>query len=70
LGVSLPWFVHVAFTFKFTEALSQMDEEERQRILESSPVGTFALLAAVIGSMVIAWLFLYFGVFIPRGIIS
>ncbi|MEQ1486454.1 hypothetical protein [Methyloglobulus sp.] len=50
--------------------MSQMDEEERQRILESSPVGTFALLAAVIGSMVIAWLFLYFGVFIPRGIIS
>lgn len=44
-----------------------MDEEERQRILTSSPVGTFALLSAVIGSMVIAWLFLYFGVFIPRG---
>jgi len=52
---------------KFNEAISQMDEEERQRILASSPVGTFALLAAVIGSMVIAWLFLYFGVFIPRG---
>jgi hypothetical protein len=50
--------------------MSQLDEEERQRILESSPVGTFALLAAVIGSMVIAWLFLYFGVFIPRGIIN
>jgi cobalamin synthase len=37
--------------------MSQLDEEERQRILESSPVGTFALLAAVI-------------VFIPRGIIN
>ncbi|NOU21626.1 MAG: hypothetical protein HOO93_07500 [Methyloglobulus sp.] len=47
--------------------MSHLDEEERQRILESSPVGTFALLAAVIGSMVIAWLFIYFGVFIPRG---
>ncbi len=47
-----------------------MDEEERQRILESSPVGTFALLAVVIGSMVIAWMFLYFGVFVPRGIIN
>jgi len=46
-----------------------MDEKERQRILESAPVGTFALLAVVLGSMVIAWLFLYFGVFIPRGII-
>jgi hypothetical protein len=47
-----------------------MNEKERQHILESSPVGTFALLAAVIGSMVIAWLFLYFGVFIPRGIVN
>ncbi len=47
-----------------------MNEEERLRILASTPVGTFALLAAVIGSMVIAWLFLYFGVFIPRGIIN
>jgi hypothetical protein len=50
--------------------VNQINEEERQRILKSSPVGTFALLAAVIGSMVIAWLFLYFGVFIPRGIIN
>jgi hypothetical protein len=47
-----------------------MNEKERLRILASTPVGTFALLAAVIGSMVIAWLFLYFGVFIPRGIIN
>lgn len=47
-----------------------MDEEERQRILESSPIGTFALLAIVVGSMVIAWLFLYFGVFVPRGVIN
>lgn len=50
--------------------MNPIDEEERQRILESPPVGTFALLAAVIGSMVVAWLFLYFGVFIPRGIIN
>lgn len=50
--------------------MSQISEEERQRILESSPVGTFALMAAVIGSMVVGWLFLYFGVFIPRGIIN
>jgi hypothetical protein len=47
--------------------MNQLTEEERQRILESPPRGTFALMAAVIGSMVIAWLFLYFGVFIPRG---
>ena len=47
-----------------------MNEEERKRILESSPVGTFALMAVVLGSMVIAWMFLYFGVFLPRGLID
>ncbi|MDD5274806.1 MAG: hypothetical protein PHR16_01840 [Methylovulum sp.] len=47
--------------------MDQISDEERQRILESSPIGTFALMSAVIGGMVIAWLFLYYGVFLPRG---
>ena len=47
--------------------MDKMSEEERKRILESSPVGTFALMAVVIGGMVVAWLFLYYGVFMPRG---
>jgi len=47
--------------------MDQMSEEERKQILESTPVGTFALMSAVVGGMVIAWLFLYFGVFLPRG---
>ena len=47
--------------------MEQLTEEERKRIIESSPVGTFALLVAVVGGMVIAWLFLYYGVFLPRG---
>ena len=50
--------------------MDQISEEERKKILESSPVGTFALLSVVIGGMAIAWLFLYYGVFIPRGVIS
>ena len=50
--------------------MEQMKEEERKKILESSPVGTFALLSVVIGGMVIAWLFMYYGVFIPRGFIN
>ncbi|MBT9098905.1 hypothetical protein [Methylovulum psychrotolerans] len=47
--------------------MQSISEEERQQILESSPVGTFALMSAVIGGMVVAWLFLYYGVFLPRG---
>ena len=49
--------------------MEHMSEEERKKILESSPVGTFALLSVVIGGMAIAWLFMYYGVFMPRGII-
>ena len=47
--------------------MSQLSEEERQKILESPPVGTLALMLIVAGAMVAAWLFLYYGVFIPRG---
>jgi hypothetical protein len=47
--------------------MENMSEEDRQRILESTPIGTFALMSIVIGGMVIAWLFLYYGVFLPRG---
>jgi hypothetical protein len=47
--------------------MDQITEEERKQILESTPVGTFALMSAVIGTMVIAWLFLYYGIFLPRG---
>jgi hypothetical protein len=32
-----------------------------------SPVGTWALLCLVAAAMTAAWLFLYFGVFLPRG---
>lgn len=31
------------------------------------PIGTWALLCAVAFAMTAAWLFLYFGVFLPRG---
>lgn len=47
-----------------------MNEDERKKILHSSPVGTWALMLIVSGGMVIAWLFLYYGVFIPRGIVN
>jgi hypothetical protein len=49
------------------DIMEQMNEEQRQQILESPPVGTFLLMASVIGGMVIAWLFLYYGIFLPRG---
>lgn len=50
--------------------MNPLSEEEREKILNSSPVGTWALMIAVGASMVVAWLFLYYGVFLPRGAIN
>jgi hypothetical protein len=50
--------------------MKQLSEEERKKILESSPIGTWALMLIVSFGMVISWLFLYYGVFLPRGIIN
>jgi hypothetical protein len=35
-----------------------------------APVGTLVLLCLVAAGMTAAWLFLYFGVFLPRGTVS
>ena len=50
--------------------MTEISEEERKKILESSPVGTWVLMLSVGGGMVVAWLFLYYGVFLSRGIIN
>lgn len=44
-----------------------LSEEERQEILNSPPKGTWALTLMVATGMVLAWIFLYFGVFLVRG---
>jgi len=50
--------------------MDTINEEDRKKILNSSPVGTWALMLIVSSGMVIAWLFMYYGVFIPRGMIN
>jgi len=50
--------------------MSQLSEEERQKIINSSPIGTWVLMLTVSLGMVAAWLFLYYGVFLPRGAIG
>jgi len=47
-----------------------LPEEEKRRILESPPKGTWALMLIVAAGMAAAWLFLYSGVFIPRGAVQ
>jgi len=46
-----------------------VDKKKSGSSEEFSPVGTWALMCLVITAMAAAWLFLYFGVFLPRGAI-
>jgi len=50
--------------------MNEISDEERKRILESPPIGTWVLMLSVGGGMVVAWLFLYYGVFLSRGMIN
>jgi hypothetical protein len=50
--------------------MAEHDEDKRRLSPELSPAGTWALLCLVLAAMVAAWLFLYFGVFLPRGTIN
>ena len=50
--------------------MTEVSEEERKKILEGSPIGTWVLMVTVGISMVIGWMFLYYGVFLPRGMIN
>ena len=50
--------------------MSVHNEKEAGDSTGFSPVGTWTLLVLVAAAMVAAWLFLYFGVFLPRGTIQ
>ena len=49
---------------------SPLSEEEQKRILESHPVGTWAILAVYMVLFTLGWLYFWFGVFVPRGLVS
>ncbi len=37
---------------------------------DDSPIGTWTLLCIIGAAMTAGWLFLYFGVFMPRGVVQ
>ena len=49
-----------------------MREEEKEQMdsASSAPAGTWVLMCLVAAAMTAAWLFLYFGVFLPRGVVN
>jgi hypothetical protein len=49
---------------------SPLSEAEQQAVLESAPVGTWAILAVYVVLFVLGWLYFWFGIFVPRGLVS
>ena len=50
--------------------MNQLTPEEEKRILESPPLGTFALMLLV-GALIFAgWLYMFFGMFMEHGPIN
>jgi Cytochrome c oxidase subunit IIa family len=45
-------------------------EDDLQRVLKHVPSGAFALCAIVVALVLIFWLAIYFGIFLPRGPVS
>ncbi|WP_029408578.1 hypothetical protein [Thiomicrorhabdus sp. Milos-T2] len=48
--------------------MDQLTDEEKKKILESSPRGTWAILAIYAVLFVAGWLYFWFGLYIPRGL--
>ncbi|MET0660670.1 MAG: cytochrome c oxidase subunit 2A [Steroidobacteraceae bacterium] len=45
-------------------------EDDLQRVLKDVPRGAFALCAIVVALLLVFWLAVYFGIFLPRGPVS
>jgi hypothetical protein len=45
-------------------------EEDLERVLNDVPRGAFVLCAIVVALLLVFWLAIYFGVFLPRGPVS
>ncbi len=49
---------------------SPLSEAEQKRVLESPPVGTWAILAVYVVLFALGWLYFWFGIFVPRGLVN
>ena len=47
--------------------MNQISPEEEQKILDSPPVGTFALMVLVGALIFIGWVYMFFGIFLEHG---
>lgn len=47
--------------------MTEMTEEERQRIMESPPKGTWAIILILGVAMLAGWLYFFFGLWMSHG---
>ncbi len=50
--------------------MNQLSPEEEKRILESPPLGTFALMLLIGALMFVGWAYMFFGMFLEHGPIN
>ena len=50
--------------------MHQLSPEEEKRILESPPLGTFALMLLIGALMFAGWAYMFFGMFLKHGPIN
>ncbi len=48
--------------------MKELSEEEKQKILNSSPRGTWAVLMIYAVLFMVGWLYFWFGLYLPRGL--
>ena len=52
------------------EARERLDNDDLERVMRDVPRGAFALAALAVRVLLVAWLLVYFFVFLPRGMVS
>ena len=50
--------------------MNQLTPEEEKKILEGSPIGTFALMLVLAACIAAGWAYMYFGMFLKHGPVS
>jgi hypothetical protein len=50
--------------------MNQLTPEEEKKILDSPPIGTFALMLLLGAVMFAGWLYMFFGMFLEHGPIN
>ena len=52
------------------QVADEVRETDLERVLSTVPRGTLALCGLAVALLLIFWLFIYFGIFLPRGPVS